>query len=165
MASDLTFTPPRPPPMMLGDELSKFIVGIYPELSGQDNTHLRDLVAAMDAYQFTCREYQARNAHFAEWMTWYKENPTQKDKLVAFATEHNVCFASARSALQMLDKAIGRLIEEWGDRQNLSSIRAVFATVDKDAQKLAENLKALQSLSDPAGQPQILPQKRPVSSP
>lgn len=164
MESILSFTPPQLPPMMTGAQFSQYVSQLYPELAQEDD-HLRDLSAAMDAYGFACREYQARNSHFGEWMEWYKMNPTEKNKVVAFAIEHNVCFSSARSALQMLDAAVARLVEAWGDRNNLSSIRTVLANVDSESKKLAGNLQALQAAAAPGGQPQILPQKRPVPPP
>ena len=160
----LTFTPPQLPQMMSGAQQSEFVRGLYPELPVQD-AHLRDLSAAMDAYEFTRREYQARNAHYGEWMQWYRNNPAQKHKVVAFATEHSVCFGLARTALQMIAGAMGRLIEAWGDRENLSSISAVVANGERDAKQLAENLESIVSAPGPSSQSQLLPQKRTVSAP
>lgn len=164
MDSFIDFKPPQLPPMMTGAQLSKHVGAFYPELPPHDD-RLRDLAAAMDAYSFARGEYEARNSRFAEWMVWYKKNPTQKDKVVAFVTEHNIYFGAGRSALQMLDKAVARLVETLGDRNNLSSIRSLLASVDSDKKKLADNLQALQSASSPSGLPQIRPQKRAAVTP
>lgn len=163
MESFLTFSPPQAPPMTSAAQLAAHVSEKYPELGSRD-AHLSDLVAALGACEFASREYQARNAHYAEWMQWYKENPTQKDVVIAFAVEHNVYFDAIRGALLMLDAAVGRLIEAWGDRSDLTAIRTVLRNVENEAQRLADNLKALQSSSNPTGRPQILPQKRPSSN-
>lgn len=164
MDSFIDFKPPQLPHFMTGAQLSNYVGGLYPELLPNDAL-VGDLTAAMDAYNFAKGEYQARNSHFGEWMDWYKKNPTQKDRVVAFATEHNVCFSSAGSALQMIEKAIGRLIEAWGDRNDLSSIRTIVANVETDKKNLADNLQAILSAFGPGGQPQIRPQKRAVADP
>lgn len=163
MESFITFTPPQLPPIMSPELLSKHITETYPELDAQD-AHLGEVLSALRTFNFTCDEYQARNAHYQDWMQWYKENPSQKDKVVAFAIEHNVCFGLSRTALEMLDSAVGRLIETWGDRKGMSAIRGILTAVEQDAQNLARNLQALQSSRGPTGQPQILPQKRPASN-
>lgn len=164
METFITFIPPQLPQLMTAAQFASFLVDSYPELEEAEDTHLRELTAAMDAYEFACQEYQARNAHYAEWMKWYQENPSQKDKVVAFGIEHHVCFSSTRSALQLLDRAVVRLIEAWGDRNSVSAIHTILLNVEEEARKLAENLRLLQSAPGPSGQPQILPQKRSSSN-
>lgn len=163
MTMDFTFTPPLLPAMAPGEQLLPYIAGLYPEAQPLD-MELHDFAQAVDVYLRKRTEYDARSATYSEWMTWYKANPTEKEKLVTYVTDLNSWFEASRDALQKVGEAVERCIQKWGDRGSLSAIRALIERANTDTQSLVRNLDEVKASGEETKQPpQIRPQKRPTS--
>lgn len=116
----------------------------------------------------SCGEYEGRNAHYRDWINWYKENPGGAEQLVAFATEHSGWFSASRDWLEKIDAALSRWEQLSGISGIRDGIRPILEAVSADAPRLGQNLEVLkasassgQHTKEGAQVPQILPQKRP----
>jgi hypothetical protein len=142
------FRPPELPLMMSGEQLLMYIPSLYPDVQLPD-PQLLELSHAMDNYNRGRRAYEGLSAVFGEWLQWYKQYPKEKETLVAFLTEHHASFCSCQETLILINTAVGRWLQKWGERGNLGEIRSIVAKVDDDSSQLARHLEMMQSPGSP----------------
>ena len=165
MTMTLIFVPQPLQPLISGQQLSTYVLHAYPATK-VDDPALRDLALAMDEYHGARTEYEARNAHYGEWIQWLNQNPTGKDSLVSFATDHQTWLGTAKMALEKINAAV-RLNKPLSADQGLRrAIREALAQMDAEAHRLEQNLIAIRSAEEPGGaedkpSSRIPPQKRP----
>ena len=165
MSTMFDFVPPTLPQLASGAQFLANMAEEDPELQSHEEA-LQAIATALDDYDRARNEYDARNAHYIEWLNWYQQNPGGKAQIVEFADSHNTWFSSSRESLQEVAEAMARWEQASGREGMREEIQQIVEQATTDAQRLGQNAEAIRSSSFTAAQaeatkePAIRPQKR-----